>query len=69
MKSDKCRIIISSNDENKKAEFDGEVINNTQIKKRLGLYIDHKLGSDTHIENSVQKGGKKKFHGLARVKK
>ena len=64
MKSDKCRIIISSNDENKKAEFDGEVINNTQIKKRLGLYIDHKLESDTHIETLCKKVGRKSFMAL-----
>ena len=32
MNSDKCHLILSSNDENKKRELNGEVINNTEIQ-------------------------------------
>ena len=48
MNSDKGHLILSSNDENKKIELNGEVINNTQIKKLLGVHIDYKLKFDTH---------------------
>ena len=50
MNSDKCHIILGSNDENKKIELNREVINNTQIQKLLGVHIDYKLKSDTHNE-------------------
>ena len=33
MNSDKCHLILSSNDENKKTELNGEVINNTLVQK------------------------------------
>ena len=56
--SDKCHLILSSNDENKKIELNGEIINNTQIQKLLGVYIDYKLKFD--------KVGKKP-HAVARV--
>ena len=64
--SDRCHLILSSNDENKKLEFNGEVINSTQIQKLLGLHIDYKLKSDTHIETLHKKVGEK-LHALARV--
>ena len=47
MHSDKGHLILSSNDENKKTEVNGEVINNIQIQKLLGVYIDYKLNFDT----------------------
>ena len=31
MNSDKCHLILSSNDKNKKIGLNGEVINNTQV--------------------------------------
>ena len=31
MNSDKCHLILSSNDENKKAGLNREIINNTQV--------------------------------------
>ena len=43
MNPDKCHLILSSNDENKKIELNGEVINSTQVQKRLGIHIDCKL--------------------------
>ena len=66
MNSDKCHLILSSNDENKKTALDGEVINNTQVQKHLGAHIDYKLKFDTHIETHCKKVGKK-LHVLARV--
>ena len=66
MNSDKCHLIISSNYANKKIEFNGEVINNTQVQKLLGVRIDYKLKSDTHIETLCKKVGKK-LYALARV--
>ena len=53
MNSDKCHLILSSNDENKKIELNGEAINNTQVQKLLGVHIDYKLKFDTHIESQV----------------
>ena len=66
MNSDKCHLILSSNDENKKIELNGEVINNKQVHKLLGVDIDYKLKFDTHIETLCKKVGKK-LHFLARV--
>ena len=51
MNSDKCYLILSSNDENKKTALDGEVINNTQVQKPLGVNIHYKLKFDTHLES------------------
>ena len=66
MNSDKSHLISSSNDENKKTELNGEVINNTQIQKLLGVHTDYKLKFDTHIETLCKKVGKQ-FHALAQV--
>ena len=66
MNSDKCHLILSSNDENKKIELNGEAINNTQVQKLLGVHIDYKLKFDTHIESLCKKVGKK-LHALARI--
>ena len=58
--SDKCHQIFSFNDENKKIELNGEVINNTQIQKqRLGVHNDYKLKFNRHIETLCKKVGKK----------
>ena len=46
MNSDKYHLILSSNDENKKIELNGEVINHTQVQKLLGVDIDYKLKFD-----------------------
>ena len=66
MNSDKCDLILSSNDENKKIELNGEIINNTQAQKLLGVQIDYKLKFDTHIETLCKKVGKK-IHTLVRI--
>ena len=39
MNSDKCHVILSSNDENQKIELSREVTNNTEIL--LGAHIDY----------------------------
>ena len=41
MNSDKCHVILSSNDENEKIELSREVTNNTEIQKLLGAHIDY----------------------------
>ena len=66
MNSEKCYFILSSNDENKKIELNGEVINNAQIQKLLGVCIDYKLKFDAHIETLYKKVGKK-LHALAQA--
>ena len=66
MNSDKCHLILNSNDENKKIELNGEVINNTQVQNLLFVHIDYKLKFDTHIETLCKKLGKK-FHALSWV--
>ena len=58
MNSDKCHLILSSNDKNKRIELNGEAVNNTQVQKLLGVHIDYKLKFDTHIEFVCQKEGK-----------
>ena len=68
MNSDKCHLILSSNDENKKIELHGEVISNIQVQKVLRVHIDYKLKFDTHIETLRKKVGKK-LHALARISK
>ena len=45
--SDKCHLILSSNDENKKIGLNGEVINSAQVRKLLGVHINYKLKFDT----------------------
>ena len=63
--SDKCHLVLSSNDENKKIELNGEVINNTQVQKPSGVHIDSKLKFDTHIDTLSKKVRKKL--ALARI--
>ena len=58
-----CHLIFSANDENKKIELKGEVINNTQVQKLLGVHIDYKLKFDVHTETLCKKVGKK-VHAL-----
>ena len=41
--SNNNHLILSSNDENKKIELYGEVINNTQVQNFFGAHIDYKL--------------------------
>ena len=50
MNSNKCHLILSSNNENKKIELNGEAINSTQVQKLFGVQIDYKLKFDAHIE-------------------
>ena len=50
----------------KKIELNGEVINNIQIQKLLGVHTDYKLKVDTHIETPCETEGKK-LHALVRV--
>ena len=66
MNSGKYHLNLSSNDKNKKAELNRGVINNTQVQKPLGVYIDYKLKFDTHIEILCKKM-RKKLHAHAQV--
>ena len=66
MNSDKCHLILSSNDENKKIELNGEAISNTQVQNLLGVHIDYKLNFDAHTESLCNKVGEK-LHALARI--
>ena len=59
MNSDNCHLIFSSNDENKKIEFNGEVINNTQVQKLLGVHTDYKLIFRTNTKALCRKVGEK----------
>ena len=49
---------LSSIDESKKTENNGEVINKSQIQKFLGAHTDYELKLDTHIETLYEKVGK-----------
>ena len=46
---------LRSNDESKKIENNGEVINKSQIQKLLGVHIDYELKFNTHIETLCEK--------------
>ena len=62
----KMNLILSFNDENKKVDLNGEVINNTQVQKFLGVHFDYKLKLDAYIETLCKNMGKK-LHALAPV--
>ena len=64
--SDKCHLILSSNDENRKIELNGAVIDNTQVQKLLCVHIDFKLEFDAHNRTLCKKVGEK-LHALARI--
>ena len=49
---------LSSNDESKKIENNGEVINKSQIQKLFGAHTDYELKYDRHIETLYEKVGK-----------
>ena len=49
---------LSSNDESKNIENNGEVINKSKVQKLFGVYIDYELKFDTHIETLCEKVGK-----------
>ena len=49
---------LSYNDESKKIENNGEVINKSQVQKLLGVHISYELKFDTHIETLCEKVGK-----------
>ena len=65
MNSNKYHLVLNSNNE---IELNGEVINNTQIQKFLGVHIDYKFKFDTHIETLCKKVGRK-LPALSRVTK
>ena len=46
---------LSSNDESKNIENNGEVINKSKVQKLFGVYIDYELKFDTHIETLCEK--------------
>ena len=66
LSSEKCHLILSYNDENKKIEFNREVINNTKIQNLLGANTDYtgKLKFVTHIE-TLSKKMRKMLHAFA----
>ena len=68
LSSEKCHLILSYNDENKKLELNREVINNTKIQNLLGAHTDYtgKLKFDTHIETLCKKM-RKMLHAFVRV--
>ena len=49
---------LSSIDESKKIENNGEVINKSQIQKLFGAHTDYELKYDRHIETLYEKVGK-----------
>ena len=81
MNSDKCHLILSSNDENKKIELNGEVINNTQEVINFSVFIlitlkvwKKKLGKKFHVlaqiikymsTNQAHTNINEKFHNVA----
>ena len=66
MNSDKCHLILSCSDENKKIELNRGAMNYTQVQKLLGVHTDYQLKFDADIEALCKKVGKK-LYVLARI--
>ena len=62
MNSDKRHLILSSNDESKKIDNNGEVINKSQVQKLLVVHIDYELNLIHILRLYVKRWGKSFFH-------
>ena len=54
-------LYLSSNDESKKTENNGEVISKSKVQKLLSVHIDYELKFDTNIETLCEKVRKNLF--------
>ena len=62
---DKCHLILST-DEPFSINIDNEVIKNSNNEKLLGINLNNRIGSDTHVANICNQVSKK-LHALARI--
>ena len=62
MNSDKCHLILTSNDENKKIDNNGEVINKSQVQKLPVVHIDYELNLIHTLRLYVKRWAKSFFH-------
>ena len=68
MNADKCKLLITNNDENVSLTVDGHNIEGNKIVKLLGIKIDNQLNFNDHV-SSIYKKASLKLHALARVSK
>ena len=61
--TDKCYLILNMDDPFS-ITIDNEVIENINIKKVLGIYLNNRLGFDTHVTDICNRVSKK-LHALA----
>ena len=66
MNPNKCHLILSSNNENKKIEINGEVISNINLVINLELILIENQSLIHTLKLFVKKVGKK-LHTLARI--
>ena len=63
--ADKFHLILST-DEPFSINIDNEVIKNSNNKKLLGIYLNNRIGFDTHVANICNQVSKE-LHALARI--
>ena len=68
MNADKCKLLITNNDENVSLTVDGHNIEGNKIVKLLGIKIDNQPNFNDHV-SSIYKKASLKLHALARVSK
>ena len=68
MNADKCKLLVTNNDENASLKVDGHNIKGNITVKLLGINIDNQLNFNDHA-SSIYKKASLKLHALARVSK
>ena len=66
LNADKCKLLISNQEDNLSVDIEGEIITCQSTVKLLGIIIDNKLNFNEHISNICKKVSLK-LHVLARV--
>ena len=68
MNADKCKLLVTNNDETVSLKVDGHNIKGNKTVKLLGIKIDNQLNFNDHV-SSIYKKASLKLHVLARVSK
>ena len=67
MNADKCKLLITNNDENVSLAVDGHNIKGNKTVKLLGINIDNQLNFNEHV-SSIYKEASLKLHASASLK-
>ena len=66
LNGDKCKLLVSNNDENTFVVIDGHRVTGQRNVKLLGIKIDNKLNFNDHV-SMIYKKASHKLHALARI--